>query len=75
MQLLGLYIMGEQKGIAKVLRKGCYLFGDYKKPALGKTVKVIYDEGHLAASSVNQRKKLPEISVNCIVGMNGAGKS
>ena len=75
MQLLGIYIKREQKGITKILSKGWYPFGDYKKPALGKIVKV--DETVLTETAIRvyQREGLPEISVNCIVGMNGAGKS
>lgn len=67
--------MREQKGITKILSKGWYPFGDYKKPALGKIVKV--DETVLTETAIRvyQREGFPEISVNCIVGMNGAGKS
>lgn len=75
MQLLGIYIIKEQKGITKVLTKGWYPFGSYKKPAIGKIVKVVDDEFSRAAKQVYQREGLPQITVNCIVGMNGAGKS
>lgn len=75
MQLLGIYIMGEQKGITKILKKGWYPFGKYRKPALGKAVRVVESEQSKAAKRIYQRPGLPEISVNCIVGMNGAGKS
>ena len=75
MQLLGIYIMGEQKGITKILKKGWYPFGNYRKPALGKIVKVVESEQSKAAKQIYQREGLPEISVNCIVGMNGSGKS
>ena len=75
MQLLGIYIMSEQKGITKILKKGWYPFGNYKKTALGKIVKVIESELSIVAKRIYQRPGLPEISANCIVGMNGAGKS
>lgn len=75
MQLLGIYIMKEQAGITKVLKPDWYPFGDYRRPALGKIVKVNNDACRHAAKQVYQRDGLPEISVNCIVGMNGSGKS
>ena len=75
MQLLGIYILGEQTGITKILKKGWYPFGNYKKPALGRTVKIVESELSKVAKQIYQRSGLPEISVNCIVGMNGAGKS
>ena len=39
MQLLGLYIIEKKRTITKVLEKGWYPFGDYKRPANGKAVK------------------------------------
>lgn len=75
MQLLGLYIMQERKAVTKILKKGWYPFGNYRKPALGKIVKIKETEIDEVAHSIYQREGLPEISVNCIVGMNGAGKS
>ncbi len=65
--------MREQKSVTKILSKGWYPFGMYRKPALGKIVKLPAD--YSSAQRVYQRENLPEISVNCIVGMNGAGKS
>lgn len=75
MQLLGIYIRKEQKGITKILQKDWYPFRNYKKPARRKVVKVTDDEQRNVAKSIYQREGLPEISVNTIVGMNGAGKS
>lgn len=75
MQLLGIYIRKEQKGITKILQKDWFPFGNYKKPARRKVVKVTDAEQRNVAKSIYQREGLPEISVNTIVGMNGAGKS
>lgn len=75
MQLLGIYIRKEQKGITKILQEDWYPFGNYKKPAQRKVVKVTDAEQRNVAKSIYQREGLPEISVNTIVGMNGAGKS
>lgn len=75
MQLLGIYIRKEQKGITKILQEDWYPFGNYKKPAQRKVVKVTDTEQRDVAKKIYQREGLPEISVNTIVGMNGAGKS
>lgn len=75
MQLLGIYIRKERKGITKILQEDWYPFGNYKKPARRKVVKVTDAEQRNVAKSIYQREGLPEISVNTIVGMNGAGKS
>ena len=75
MQLLGIYIRKEQKGITKILQEDWYPFGNYKKPAQRKVVKVTDTEQRNVAKKIYQREGLPEISVNTIVGMNGAGKS
>lgn len=75
MQLLGIYIRKERKGITKILQEDWYPFGNYKKPARRKVVKVTDAEQRNVAKSNYQREGLPEISVNTIVGMNGAGKS
>lgn len=75
MQLLGIYIRKEQKGVTKILQKDWYPFGNYKKPARRKIVKITDTEQTNVAKSIYQREGLPEISVNAIVGMNGAGKS
>ncbi len=75
MQLLGIYIRKEQKGITKILQEDWYPFGNYKKPAQRKVVKVTDTEQRNVAKKIYQREGLPDISVNTIVGMNGAGKS
>lgn len=68
MQLLGIYIRKEQKGITKILQKDWYPFGNYKKPARRKVVKVTDAEQRNVAKSIYQREGLPEISINTIVG-------
>ena len=75
MQLLGLYIIEKKRTITKVLEKGWYPFGDYKRPANGKAVKTRNSTNGDVMHSVYQDELLPEITVNCIVGKNGAGKS
>ena len=71
MQLLGLYLYNMPKAVSKVLQKGWYPFGTYKSPKAGKLV--IVESSIL--NWVYQQEGLPQMSVNCIVGMNGAGKS
>lgn len=73
MQLLGLYLNDMPKAVSKVLHKGWYPFGAYKRPLASKLV--VVDDEMRKAHRVYQQEGLPQISVNCIVGMNGAGKS
>ena len=73
MQLLGLYLNDMPKAVSKVLHKGWYPFGAYKRPLASKLV--IMDDVMRNAHRVYQQEGLPQISVNCIIGMNGAGKS
>ena len=73
MQLLGLYLNDMPKAVSKVLHKGWYPFGAYKRPHVSKLV--VVDDVMRNAHRVYQQEGLPQISVNCIVGMNGAGKS
>lgn len=73
MQLLGLYLNDMPKAVSKVLHKGWYPFGAYKRPLASKLV--IVDDVMRNAHRVYQQEGLPQISVNCIIGMNGAGKS
>lgn len=76
MQLLGLYLYKQTpKAVRKVLEPDWYPFGDYKRPGKGKPVRIRENWKETAAFNVYQRERLPEITVNCIVGMNGAGKS
>lgn len=71
MQLLGLYLYNMPMAVSKVLQKGWYPFGTYKSPKAGKLVIV----ENTISNWVYQQEGLPQMSVNCIVGMNGAGKS
>ena len=73
MQLLGLYLNDMPKAVSKVLHKGWYPFGAYKRPLASKLV--VVDDVMRNAHRVYQQEGLPQISVNCIIGMNGAGKS
>lgn len=73
MQLLGLYLNDMPKAVSKVLHKGWYPFGAYKRPLARKLV--VVDDVMRNAHRVYQQEGLPQISVNCIIGMNGAGKS
>ena len=76
MQLLGIYIYEKTpKLIRKALAADWYPFGDFRKPAKGKPVRVPDDVRNSVAYQIYQHDLLPEITVNCIVGMNGAGKS
>lgn len=73
MQLLGLYLNDMPKAVSKVLHKGWYPFGAYKRPLASKLV--VVDDEMRKAHRVYQQEGLPQISVNSIVGMNGTGKS
>ena len=73
MQLLGLYLNDMPKAVSKVLHKGWYPFGAYKRPFASKLV--VVDDLMRNAHRVYLQEGLPQITVNCIVGINGAGKS
>ena len=73
MQLLGLYLNDMPKAVSKVLHKGWYTFGAYKRPFASRLV--VVDEVMRNAHRVYLQEGLPQITVNCIVGINGAGKS
>lgn len=65
-----LYLYDMPKAVSKVLQKGWYPFGTYKSPKAGKLV-IIEDT---ILTWVYQQEGLPQMTVNCIVGMNGIGK-
>ena len=74
MRLIGLKIERMDPSIQKVLKPGWYPFGSYKETQ---------SDGYLMVEPVSReeksiyrlRKNQPEVSVSCIVGMNGSGKS
>ena len=66
-----LYLYDMPKAVSKVLQKGWYPFGTYKSPKAGKLV-IIEDT---ILTWVYQQEVLPQMTVNCFVGMNGVGKS
>lgn len=59
------------KAVSIVLHKGWYPFCAYKRPLASKLV--VVDDVMRNALRVYQQKRLPQISVNCIIGMNGTG--
>lgn len=66
-----LYLYDMLKAISNVLQKGWHPFGTYKSPKAGKLV-IIEDT---ILTWVYQQEGLPQMTVNCFVGMNGVGKS
>lgn len=74
MRLLGLKIEKMDPSIQKVLKPGWYPFGDYPEPKA---------DGYLHVEPISRTERSlyrlkhdqPEVSVSCIVGMNGSGKS
>lgn len=74
MRLIGLKIDRMDPSIQKVLKQGWYPFGDYSEPKA---------DGYLCVESISRvekslyrlRHEQPEVSVSCVVGMNGSGKS
>lgn len=74
MRLIGIKIERMDSTIQKVLNPGWYPFGDYEEPKANGFLyckPVSYTEHNL----YKIRKRQPEVSVSCIVGMNGSGKS
>ena len=67
MQLLGLYLNDMPKAVSKVLHKGWYPFGAYKRPFASKLV--VVDDLMRNAHRVYLQEGLPQITVNCIVGI------
>lgn len=74
MRLLGLKIERMDSSIQKVLKPGWYPFGDYPEPKADGYLKV-KPVSHEEKSIYRLRNHQPEVSVSCIVGMNGSGKS
>ena len=74
MRLIGLKIDRMDSSIQKVLNPGWYPFGNYKEPDADGYIDV-KPVSHLEKSVYRLRKYQPEVSVSCVVGMNGSGKS
>lgn len=73
MKLIGLNIHEMDENLLKVLHPGWYPFGEYERPLKRFDVRQYRRKNFV--NVYNIRKYLPIISVSCIVGMNGAGKS
>lgn len=74
MRIIGLKTYFMDQSIQKVLEPGWYPFGHYREPN---------EDGYLYVDKLNYveksiyrlRRNQPEVSVSCLVGMNGSGKS
>ena len=74
MRIIGLKIERMDPSIQKVLKPGWYPFGNYKEPHADGFLKV-EPMTHEEKSIYKLRNNQPDVSVSCIVGMNGSGKS
>lgn len=74
MRLIGLKIERMDPAIQKVLNPGWYPFGNYEEP---KTSGFLYvpSVSHTERNLYWVRNNQPKVSVSCVVGMNGSGKS
>lgn len=73
LRLIGLYLHPMDANISKNLKPGWYPFGKYPEPQNGFIeVPPVSD---IAANIYKTSYKSPKITVGCIVGKNGAGKS
>lgn len=73
LRLIGLYLHPMDANISKNLKPGWYPFGKYPEPQNGFIeVPPVSD---IAANIYKTSYKSPKITVDCIVGKNGAGKS
>lgn len=73
MQILGIYIYPDSKGISKVLKPGWFPFGNYPAPIDDKLLSLPKIHGMI--QNVYSSKRGPKIYIKAIVGQNGAGKS
>lgn len=73
LRLVGLYLRPMDKKISKNLKVGWYPFGQYAEPVNGFVDVHPLSEVESTIYRINSR--IPRITVNCIVGKNGAGKS
>lgn len=74
MRLIGLKIERMDSSIQKVLKPGWYPFGDYPEPQADGYLHV-EPLSHIERNLYRVRRNQPDVSVSCIVGMNGSGKS
>lgn len=73
LRLIGLYLHPMDANLSKNLKPGWYPFGKYPEPKNGFIeVPPVSD---IAANIYKTSYKSPKITVGCIVGKNGAGKS
>lgn len=73
MKILGIYLYPESKEICRVLKPGWFPFTDIPEPQ-GEN-KLMLSPDPSAVDRVYSTAYRPHISINAIVGMNGAGKS
>lgn len=74
MRLIGLKIERMDPTIQKVLNSGWYPFGNYDEPKANGFL-YVPPVSHTERNLYRVRKKQPMVSVSCVVGMNGSGKS
>lgn len=73
LRLIGLYLRNMDRNVSKNLSNGWYPFGNFEQPNDGYVeVPNLTDTEH---SIYRINSKIPQITINCIVGKNGAGKS
>jgi hypothetical protein len=73
-RLIGLKLGDMDSSISKVLKEGWYPFGNYPEPDKDGYIN-IDDMSMAELSAYRLRGQLPQITVSCVVGMNGSGKS
>lgn len=74
MKIIGIRIIAGDSVVIKNLQPGWYPFGHYEEPSFAQ--RIIISKWESEINEVYQvYPKLPQISVSCIVGKNGAGKT
>lgn len=74
MRLIGIKIERMDPTIQKVLNPGWYPFGNYEEPKASGFL-YVPPVSHTELNLYRVRNDLPKVSVSCVVGMNGSGKS